>query len=126
MRCSAFGGQPYQWPWAPVMSRATKASRRPAASGSFMDGYCSGAVIGAGSVPEVANAGQHHRDAALVGGGDDFVVAHAAAGLDHAGGAGIADDVEPIAKREEGVARDGRSLQREAGVLGLDARDARR
>ena len=35
------------------------------------------------SVPEVADAGEHHRDAALVGGGDHLLVAHAAAGLDH-------------------------------------------
>ena len=35
------------------------------------------------SVPEVAHAGEHHRDAVLVGGGDHLVVAHRAARLDH-------------------------------------------
>jgi hypothetical protein len=30
----------------------------------------------AASVPEVPGAGEDHRDAALVGGGDDLVVAH--------------------------------------------------
>src|SRR6185503_7310923 len=37
--------------------------------------------IGPGSVPEVAHAGENHRHAVLVRGGDDFVVAPAAAGL---------------------------------------------
>src|SRR5689334_6635523 len=35
------------------------------------------------SVPEVAHAGENHREAGLIGGGDDLVVAHRAAGLDH-------------------------------------------
>src|SRR5947199_10777374 len=98
MRCSAFGGHPYQWPWAPVMRRARNARKRPAASASFMDADGKGR---ARSMAEVAHSGQHHRDAALVRGGDDFIVAHAAAGLDDAGGAGVADHIEPIAKREE-------------------------
>ena len=42
------------------------------------------------SVPEVPHAGEHHRHAVLVGGGDDFLVAHRAAGLDHGGDAGSA------------------------------------
>ena len=33
------------------------------------------------SVPEMPGAGEDHGDAVLVGGGDDFVVAHRAAGL---------------------------------------------
>ena len=33
------------------------------------------------SVPEVAHAGEHHGHAVLVGRGDDFIVALAAAGL---------------------------------------------
>ena len=36
-------------------------------------------------MPEVTHAGQHHRDIVLVGGAYHFVVAHRAAGLDHAG-----------------------------------------
>src|ERR1700761_342026 len=36
MRCSAFGGTPFQWPWAPVISRATAASTKPIASALFM------------------------------------------------------------------------------------------
>src|SRR5690606_4666516 len=38
-----------------------------------------------GSVPEMPDAGEHHGDAVGVGGGDDFVVAHRAAGLDDGG-----------------------------------------
>ena len=40
------------------------------------------AMIAAMSVLEVAFAGEDHGDAVLVGGGDDLVVAHRAAGLD--------------------------------------------
>ena len=42
------------------------------------------------SVPEMAHAGEHHREARLVGGRDHFVVAHRAAGLDDRVGAGLA------------------------------------
>ena len=77
------------------------------------------------SVPEVADAGEDHRDAALVGRGDHFGVAHAAAGLDHGGGAVVGDDVEPVAKREESVGGDRRARERQAGVLRLDRGDAR-
>ncbi len=64
----------------------------------------------------MADAGEHHRDAALVGGGDHFVVAHAAARLDHGDGAVVGDDVEAVAKREERVGRDDRAGERQAGV----------
>ena len=38
---------------------------------------------------EMPDAREYHGDAGLVGGGDDLGVAHAAAGLDHGGGAGF-------------------------------------
>ena len=41
----------------------------------------------------------------------------AAAGLDHAARAGVDDDVEAVAEREERVARDRRAGQRQPGVL---------
>ena len=44
------------------------------------------------SMPEMPHAGEHHRHAVLVGGGDHLVVAHRAAGLDHRGGAGLDRD----------------------------------
>ena len=40
-------------------------------------------------MPKVSHAGENHRDAMLVGGGDDFVVFDRAAGLDDRFGAGI-------------------------------------
>ena len=67
-----------------------------------------------GLVPEVPDAGEDHRDAALVRGGDDLVVAHAAARLDHRGGAVVGDDVEAVAEREERIGRDDRSRERRA------------
>ena len=40
-------------------------------------------------MPEMAHAGEDHREARGVGGGDHLVVAHRAAGLDHRGRAGL-------------------------------------
>src|SRR5207244_105746 len=57
-------------------------------------------MSGAGSVPEVAHAGEHHRHAVLVGGRDDFVVALAAAGLHDGLAAVLGRDVDAIAERE--------------------------
>ena len=63
-------------------------------------------------MPEVTHAREHHRDAVLVGGGDDFLVAHAAAGLDHGTGPRVGQRLDAVAKREEGIRCDGRALQR--------------
>ena len=57
-------------------------------------------------------SGEHHRQAVLVGGGDDFRVANRAAGLHHRGRAGGGDRVEAVAEREERVGRGDRLLQR--------------
>src|SRR3990167_5555810 len=81
---------------------------------------------GLSSMSEVAHAAEHHGHATLVGGVDHFLVTHAAAGLDHAGRARVHHDVEAVAEGEEGVARHGRALQGQAGVLRLDAGNARR
>ena len=62
----------------------------------------------------MAHAGEHHRDAALVRGGDHLVVAHAAARLDHGDRAVVGDDVEAVAKRKERVGRDDRAGERQA------------
>jgi hypothetical protein len=69
------------------------------------------------SMAEVPHAGEHHRHAALVGGGDDLLVAHRAAGLDHAGRACVDHHVQAVAEREEGVAGHAEPCQRQAGVL---------
>src|SRR6185503_2505645 len=65
------------------------------------------------SVPEVAHAGEHHRRAPLVRGGDHFRVAYAAAGLDDGGRARLQDDVDAVAEREEGVGGDHRAGERQ-------------
>jgi hypothetical protein len=54
-------------------------------------------------VAEVAEAGEYHGQVLLVGGGNDFGIAHRAAGLDHRGSAGLGQHVEAIAEGEEGV-----------------------
>ena len=56
-------------------------------------------------MPEVPPAGEHHRQAVLVGGGDHFRVAHRSAGLNHRRRAGGGDRVQPIAERKERVGR---------------------
>jgi len=61
-------------------------------------------------VTEVACAGQDHGNSTLVGGGNDFVITHAAAGLNHAGGARFGNHIQTIAEGEESVGRDSRTL----------------
>src|SRR5687767_4854515 len=58
------------------------------------------------SVTEMPPPREHHRDPAVVGCGDYFVVANAAAGLDACGRAGIGGGHEAVGEREEGVRRD--------------------
>jgi len=69
-------------------------------------------------VPEVADAGEHHRDAGLVGGGDHFGVAARAAGLDRGGGAGGDRRFEPVGERVERVRGDYRTAGRRLGQPG--------
>ena len=57
-------------------------------------------------MPEVAHSGEQHGEAGLVGGGDHFVVADRAAGLDHRGRAGFGRREQPVGEGEEGVRRD--------------------
>ena len=54
----------------------------------------------------MADAGEDHCNAAFVGGGDHFVVAHRAARLDHAGGAGIKAENAGLSLRGSAVASD--------------------
>ena len=72
---------------------------------------------------EMAGAGNDHGDTMFVGGGDNFFVAHRAAGLDDGFGAGFGEYVDAVTEGEEGVRSDDRSLQIEAGMLCLDAGD---
>ena len=57
-------------------------------------------------VPEVAHAGEQHREAVLVGRGDDLLVAHRAARLDDRDRARLGEHVDAVAEREERVGRD--------------------
>src|SRR5436309_11159008 len=54
-------------------------------------------------VPEMADAGEHHRDTCGVRGGDDLFVAHRPAGLDDRGNSRLDRRLEPVGKREKGV-----------------------
>ena len=54
-------------------------------------------------VPEVAHAGEHHGQACFVGGCDHLRVAHRPSGLDHGGGAGRDDHLQPVRERKERI-----------------------
>jgi len=66
-------------------------------------------------VPEVAHAGEDHGHLAFVGGGDDFVVADAAPGLDDGGGTGVGRSEEAVGEGEEGVTGDDAVREAELG-----------
>ena len=66
------------------------------------------------------DARQHHHDLTLIGRCNDFFITHTAAWLNNAGRAGINNHIQPITKREKGIARHGRTLQDQAGVRCLD------
>ncbi len=55
------------------------------------------------SMSEMSHPGKHHRHAVFIGGGDDFIITHRAAGLNHRLDAGFESRVDAIAEREEGV-----------------------
>src|ERR1700739_4717620 len=76
------------------------------------------------SMSEVPHAGEHHRDAVLIGRGNHLRVVHAAARLDHAARACLDDRIERIPEREEGIGRGARAGEREARVARLDRGDA--
>src|SRR5580698_4964153 len=57
-------------------------------------------------VEEVAHAGEDHGEVEAVGGGDDVVVAHGAAGLNHGGGAGFGGFFDAVGEWEKGVGGD--------------------
>src|SRR5699024_3848772 len=60
--------------------------------------YRAGRLPPLASMPEVADAGEDHGDAVLVGGGDDFAVAHRTARLDHRLDAGRGSRVDAVAE----------------------------
>ena len=66
---------------------------------------------------KVAPAGEDHRHAMLVAGGDDFFVFHRATGLDDRGDAGFGRFVNSVAEWEEGVGSDDASLTSLTGLF---------
>ena len=52
---------------------------------------------------EMAHAGEDHSKARFVGGGDNFVIAHRATGLDDGGDTGLGSGDQTIREGEEGV-----------------------
>lgn len=72
-------------------------------------------------MPEVAHSAEDHHDTTLVRSVDDLLVTHRAPRLNDALGTCIDHHIQPIAEREESVARHCSPCQRQPGVLGFDA-----
>ncbi len=72
-------------------------------------------------MPEMANAGEDHGHAQLVGGGDHFFVAYRAAGLDDGGGSGLGYGFKAVGERKEGVGGGDAALERQHGLHGAEA-----
>ena len=66
---------------------------------------------------EVAVTGKHHRGAALVGGGNDLLVADRPAGLDRGSGTGGESGDQAVGKREHRVTGDHGIVQVTAELL---------
>src|SRR4051812_38953122 len=86
-----------------------------------------GAARAADSVTEVADVGEDHRDAGVVGGFDDFVVFFAATGLRDGDDAGAGGGLQAVGEGEESVGGEHRALRALTGFFAgdLDGRDAR-
>ena len=56
-------------------------------------------------MPEVAPAGEKHRDTVFIGGLDDLIIPHRASGLDDRYGPRFDRGIEPVPERKEGVRR---------------------
>src|SRR6185437_5685470 len=74
-------------------------------------------------VAEVTHSGEHHRDAVLVGGGDDLGVALRSARLNDRFDSQFGDRIESIAEWEKGIRGNAGGIYIEAGVLGLQGGD---
>lgn len=76
------------------------------------------------SMPEMAVAGEDHGDAGGVGGGDDFFIAHGAAGLDAGGDASIDGGLQAVGEGEHGIGGDDGAFEVETGFFGFPYGDA--
>ena len=72
-------------------------------------------------VAEVAAAGENHRQPMLITSVNGFLIAFGPAGLDHSGHPVSSGEVRSVAKREECVGRQNRSLSAWAGLLDGDS-----
>src|SRR6185437_2620767 len=81
-------------------------------------------VKGGTSVPKHPHAGEHHRQAARVGGFDDLLVAHRTARLDHRRAAGVGRLDQAVGEREEGFRGAGGALEVQAEVGRAQGGDA--
>src|SRR6267142_2644575 len=77
-------------------------------------------------VTEMTHAREDPRAPLLVGRGNDLLVAQRASGLDHRGGAGLRDYVEPVPARKERVGRAHGAGRREPDLPGAHHREPRR
>ena len=73
------------------------------------------------SVTEVAHAGKDHGHTRFIGGGNDFLITHGAAWLNHGGNAFTGRCVNGIAEREEGIGCHDRALDFQSFIRCLDA-----
>src|SRR5271165_2903833 len=74
-------------------------------------------------VAKVTHSGEHHRDAVLVRGSDDFGVALRAARLNDRFDSEFGERIEPVAKRKEGIGGNAGRVHVETGILGLQGGD---
>ncbi len=70
---------------------------------------------------EMTHVSEDHRDAVLVGGSNNFIIANGTARLDHTGDAHCRRSINAIAEREEGVGSHGGTLHLQSFVSGFDA-----
>jgi len=75
---------------------------------------------------EMTHSSKRHRQAMFVGRRDDFLVAHAATGLDHGARTGLSKHIDSIAERKKRIRRDYRPCERQASICSLYCRDTRR
>src|SRR5437016_5630006 len=80
--------------------------------------------IGSALMAEMPRAGEHHRHAVLVRGGDDFRVPLRAAGLDHGADAVVRGHIHAVAEWEEGIGGHGGAFDLELLVRRLHRGDA--
>ena len=57
-------------------------------------------------MPEVATSRKHHREAMLIGRGNDFLVSDRAPRLHDRGGPRLCNRIETVTKRKERIGRD--------------------